>query len=136
MSKSGEMATLRASSALSSLAVSVVMAGLAVLAIVGGLVQDTRAETTATISKVDSDSTVGFVSATRTGDSPTKQGAVSAQRQVVRRMPVQSGSRAVGPTGEWLGVSKLAFPLLVTDLTGGVPMTRPSVMSGRSVAAR
>ena len=50
MSKSAEMATLRASSALSSLAVSVVMAVLVVLAIGGGFVQDTSAERSSVMS--------------------------------------------------------------------------------------
>jgi len=136
MSKSGEMVMPRASSALSSLAVSVVLAMLTVLAIVGGVIQDSRAETATTMAKGESASVVDFASGTRAGDSPMVQASASSQRQIVRGVSIPSGARKVGPMGEWLGVSKLAFPLLVTDLTGGVPMTRPTVMSGRFAGVR
>lgn len=142
MSSTRPLFVSRASNAFSSLAVTVAMAVLTILALALGAVQDTKAE---------SNSGAGLLGVTKVEDPATEwsqfaavalpeRSAAAEKPVVISRKPLSSAGRtfaaprkAQGPTQEWMGVSKLAIPLLVGDLVGGQAVQTPAVMTGRSV---
>lgn len=134
----------RAASAFSSLALTVVLAVLTILALALGTVQDSKAE---------SNSGSGLLGLTKVEDPAFEWGSTSAaslpersetaeRLQAISRKPLSTGSTFVasrvsqGPAQEWMGMSKLAFPLLVGDLTGSRATAVPSVMTGRTVGVQ
>jgi len=132
----------RASSAFSSLAVTVAMAVLTILALALGTVQDSKAESSTGsallgITKVEDPSLEwGKLAA---GSLPERS-AVSEKTVAISRRPLSTTDRtfilartAQGPSQEWMGMSKLAIPLLVGDLVGGQTVQTPRVMTGQSV---
>lgn len=132
----------RASNAFSSLAVTVAMAVLTILALALGAVQDTKAE---------SNTGPGLLGVTKVEDpapewprsamvSLPERSAVSEKPVVISRKPLSSTGRSFaalrqpqGPTQEWMGLSKLAIPLLVSDLVGGRAVQTPAAMTGQAV---
>jgi len=132
----------RASSAFSSLAVTVVLAALTILALAIGSMRDSKAETASSlllVSRVE-DPSLEWGLAPAVQALPRR--SVEAEKpQVISRRPLStsikvSRSREVGPAQEWLGVSKLAFPLLVSDLVIGQPTAAPDVMTGKAVGVK
>ena len=132
----------RASSAFSSLAVTVVMAVLTILALALGTVQDSKAETSSGstilgITKVEDPSLEWGKMAV--GSLPERSVA-SVKPASISRTPLSSTDRSYtlsrssqGPSQEWMGMSRLAIPLLVGDLVGGQAVQAPRVMTGRTV---
>ncbi len=132
----------RASSAFSSLAVTVAMAVLTILALVLGTVQDSKAESNTGavilgITKVEDPAIeLGKMAV---GSLPERSVAAVTLASMSRTplAPTDSSfifSRAPqGPAQEWMGMSKLAIPLLVGDLVGGQAVKTPRVMTGRTV---
>ncbi len=132
----------RASGAFSSLAVTVAVAVLTILALALGTVQDSKAESDAGLkilglTKVEDPShewgkiTVG---------SLPERSVAAANLTAISRTPLAptdgtfiASRTPQGPTQEWMGVSKLAFPLLVGDLVGGQAVKTPRLMTGRMV---
>jgi hypothetical protein len=132
----------RASSAFSSLAVTVVLAVLTILALAIGSMRDSKAETTSSlllVSRVEDPSLEwGVVPAVQ---SLPRRSVEAEKPQVISRRPLSASTkmlrnRAAGPAQEWLGVSKLAFPLLVSDLVGGQSNVAPAVMTGKAVGVK
>lgn len=132
----------RASSAFSSLAVTVVMAVLTILALALGTVQDSKAETSVGsalvgITKVEDPSLEW--SKVAIGSLPERS-ATAVKPASISRTPLAPTDRTFtfsrapqGPAREWMGMSKLAIPLLVGDLVGGQAEQAPRVMTGRTV---
>lgn len=131
----------RASNAFSSLAVTVAMAVLTILALAIGAVQDSKAEMSS------GSDVLGF---TKVEDPALEWGkgsagtlpersAVSEKPQMISRKPLSKVGAFTrprspqGPAQEWMGMSKLAFPLLVNDLVGGKAVQTPTVMTGQAV---
>lgn len=132
----------RASNAFSSLAVTVALAVLTILALAIGSMRDSKAETNSgllLVSRVEDPSLEWGVGSAAQG-LPSR--TVDAEKpQMISRRPLSSSNKAVrsrvaGPSQEWMGVSKLAFPLLVSDLVVGQPAKTPMVMTGKSVGAK
>lgn len=131
----------RASNAFSSLAVTVALAVLTILALAIGSMRDSKAETTSSLLLVS-----------RVEDPVHEWGGAASELlprglvesevpQVISRRPLStsltvSRSREAGPAQEWMGVSKLAFPLLVSDLVFGSPNVMRTVMTGKSVGVK
>ncbi|MEI6240431.1 MAG: hypothetical protein WCR51_08570 [Planctomycetia bacterium] len=134
----------RASNAFSSLAVTVALALLTILVLAIGSMRDSKAETTSAlllVSRVE-DPALDLASASAVQVLPAR-GAEADKPQLISRRPLsvsssKSRNRGAGPSQEWMGVSKLAFPLLVSDLVIGQAKTTPMpmVMTGRSVGAK
>lgn len=133
----------RASNAFSSLAVTVALAVLTILALAIGSIRDSKAETTSGLlltSRIEDPSLEWGVGVTAQG-LPSRTVDVE-KPQTISRRPLSSSSakaarsRATGPAQEWMGVSKLAFPLLVSDLVVGQPTSAPTVMTGKSVGVK
>lgn len=132
----------RASSAFSSLAVTVALAVLTILALAIGSMQDSKAETASSlllVSRVE-DPSLEWGAAPAAQSLPRR--SVEAEKpQVISRRPLSasikvSRSREAGPAQEWLGVSKLAFPLLVSDLVGSQSNAVPAIMTGKAVGVK
>lgn len=130
----------RASRASSSLAVTLAMAVLTILALAMGTVQDSKAETNSGsmlgATKVEDPTLVWGKMAT--GSLPER--SMASKSATISREPLSLTNRGPsaprspqGPTHEWMGMSKLAFPLLVGDLTGGQAVQAPRLMTGRTV---
>lgn len=138
----GSIFVARAANAFSSLAVTVVLAALTILALAFGTVQDSRAETSSGVllqSKVEAPPALEWQGAAGTGALPDR-GASEGRPQSISRRPLADSmaagrGRASAPSQEWMGVSKIAFPLLVRDLVAGQPVA-PSVMTGRPVGTK
>ena len=133
----------RASNAFSSLAVTVALAVLTILALAIGSMRDSKAETNSGLlltSRIEDPSLEWGVGATVQG-LPSRTADVE-KPQTISRRPLSSSSikavrsRVAGPSQEWMGVSKLAFPLLVSDLVVGQPTSSLTVMTGKSVGVR
>lgn len=133
----------RASNAFSSLAVTVALAVLTILALAIGSMRDSKAETNAGLlltSRIEDPSLEWGVGATVQG-LPSRTADVE-KPQTISRRPLSSSSskaarsRVAGPSQEWMGVSKLAFPLLVSDLVVGQPTSSLTVMTGKSVGVK
>jgi hypothetical protein len=132
----------RASSAFSSLAVTVAVAVLTILVVALGTVQDSKAESFTGsiipgITKVEDPSLEWAKVAV--GSLPERS-VVSGIPASISRTPLAPTDGTFiatrtpqGPTQEWMGVSKLAFPLLVGDLVGGQAVKTPRLMTGRTV---
>ncbi|MFM8379908.1 MAG: hypothetical protein ACKOB1_11360 [Planctomycetia bacterium] len=132
----------RASNAFSSLAVTVAMAVLTILALALGAVQDTKAESNSGsrllgVTKVE-DPTLEWSQFAMV--SLPERSAAEEKPVVISRKPLSSPRstfadprKAKGPAQEWMGMSKLAIPLLVGDLVGGPAMRAPTVMTGQAV---
>jgi len=132
----------RASSAFSSLAVTVAMAVLTILVLALGTVQD---------SKADSNTGLTILGLTKVEDPSLEWGKMAVGSLPDRseaavtlasmsRTPLAPTDRTFifsrtpqGPAQEWMGMSKLAIPLLVSDLVGGQAVKAPRVMTGRTV---
>jgi hypothetical protein len=132
----------RASKAFSSLAVTVALAVLTILALAIGSMQDSKAETTSSlllVSRVEDPALEWGVSA---ASQALPARAIEAERpQSISRRPLTTSikvtrARVSGPSQEWMGVSKLAFPLLVGDLVIGQTPAAPTIMTGQSVGAK
>jgi len=132
----------RASSAFSSLAVTVVMAVLTILALALGTVQDSKAESNTGSAILGStkveDPSLEWAK-TLVGSLPERS-ATAVKPASLSRTPLASTDRTFtfsrapqGPAQEWMGMSKLAIPLLVGDLVGGQAVQTPRVMTGRTV---
>lgn len=132
----------RASSAFSSFALSVVLAVLTILALAIGSMQDSKAETASSlllVSRVEDPALEWGVAAA--AQALPRRSVESEKLQVISRRPLTASSKlarkaAAGPSQEWMGVSKLAFPLLVSDLVGGQSSVTPTVMTGKTVGAK
>lgn len=142
MSSTQRVFLSRASNAFSSLAATVALAVLTILALALGTVQDSKADTSSGakllgITKVEDPSLEWNGTVTLAG-LPARQ-AAAEKPQVISRQPLSTSrfaSRGTqGPMQEWLGVSKLALPLLVGDLVGSQAVKAPAVMTGRTVGA-
>lgn len=142
MAASRPLFLMRASNAFSSLAVTVALAVLTILAIAIGSMRDSKAETTSTLLLV---SRVEDPSLEWGADVPAQilpVRAVEADKpKAISRRPLSASikgtrARVAGPSQEWMGVSKLAFPLLVSDLVVGQQTSAPMVMTGKSVGVK
>lgn len=128
----------RASSAFSSLAVSCALALLTLLALSLGLLQNSRADG---VSSGDVNATIDSTAlpvlempATpmeRQLDQPRAPGSVG---WISRR--VSSSRSSSSPARELFGLSKVAFPLLVSDVVPVDPPAKTIVMSGSPVGVR
>ena len=140
MSSARPLFVSRASkAAFSSLAVTVVIAVLTILALALGAVQDSRAD-----SKLESkilgitsvEDPVSEWGTAMVGTLPERSEA-SQRLAVISRRALSSDSMfsrgPQGPSQEWMGMSKVAFPLLVSDLVGDRTVRAPKVMTGRTV---
>lgn len=132
----------RASSAFSSLAVTVALAVLTILALAIGSMQDSKAETTSNVLLVSRVEDPALVWDGSVASQALPARAIEAERpQTMSRRPLSPSikatrARVAGPTQEWMGVSKLAFPLLVGDLVVGQTPVAPAVMTGKTVGAK
>ena len=132
----------RASSAFSSLAVTVAMAVLTILALALGTVEDSKAESNTGavilgITKVEDPAIEWGKMAV--GSLPERSVA-SVKLASMSRTPLAPTDRTFtfsrapqGPAQEWMGMSKLAIPLIVGDLVGGQAVQTPRVMTGQTV---
>lgn len=137
----------RGNDAFSSFAVTAFLSLFAILGLAFGVLQDSKAETTSGLAESamlltarvedpmgEVDSAAGWASL------PERRVEESRPQAMFRRAMVSPESirpvRGKGPAQEWLGVSKLAFPLLVGDLVGGQSVRSPVVMTGRPVGAK
>lgn len=135
--------TSRVAGVLASLAVTVVMAVVMIIVLALGSAQDSKAEPS-DASPLTGITTVEDPAVEWGGTAAglPERSAVVERPMVVSRDPLaslspESGYSVVkstpGPTQEWLGMSKLAIPLLVSDLVGGRPVRVPTVMTGQAV---
>ena len=132
----------RASNAFASLAMTVALAVLTILALAIGSMRDSKAETTSNlllVSRVE-DPAVEWGSSAVARALPVRS-AEAEKPQVISRRPLSAASRLprsreAGPSQEWMGVSKLAFPLLVNDLVVARPQAAPRVMTGQAVGVK
>lgn len=132
----------RASGAFSSLAVTAAIAALTILSLALGTVQDSKAETTWTASVLGNSRVEDLaLELTRMAVSSLPERSVAAGKSAsVSRTALSSEDLAFlsarpvqSPAQEWMGMSKLAFPLLVNDLVGGQVVRAPRVMTGQTV---
>ena len=132
----------RASNAFASLAMTVALAVLTILALAIGSMRDSKAETTSNlllVSRVE-DPAIEWGSDAVARALPVR--SVEAEKpQVISRRPLSAASRLprsreAGPSQEWMGVSKLAVPLLVNDLVVARPQAAPRVMTGQAVGVK
>lgn len=133
----------RAVNAFSSFAVTVALAVLTILALAVGSIRDSKAESNAGLLLERTTVEDPAVEWNQPGRPLPGRTPSEAQPQVMSRQPLRSASSAlsrrtveVSPTQEWMGVSKLAFPLLVGDLTTGRSLVTPAVMTGKPVGAK
>jgi hypothetical protein len=137
MPRSRKIFLSRASRAFSSLAISCVLTLLALAALSLGLLQDLRAEGTNVGVMNAVMTTNGFVGGEPQAVSSVTSVASRGNSQLpwISRRPV-AGREAVSPAREVFGLSKVAFPLLVSDVTPSVQTGKAVVMSGRTVGVR
>jgi len=137
----------RAADAFSSFAVTVALAVLTILALAIGSMRDGRAEPNAGLmlqqSKVEEPKGEWHGTADVAGRSLPERPWNDAQPVMMSRRPLRS-TRSFGsvqtvemsPTQQWMGVSKLAFPLLVGDLSASRSPGSLDVMRGQPVGTR
>ena len=132
----------RASNAFASLAMTVALAVLTILALAIGSMRDSKAEMTSSlllVSRVE-DPAIEWGAAAVVRALPVR--SVEAEKpQVISRRPLSAASRLprsreAGPSQEWMGGSKLAFPLLGNDLVVARPQAAPRVMTGQAVGVK
>jgi len=134
----------RAADAFSSFAVTVALAVLTILALAIGSMRDGRAEPNAGLmlqqSNVEEWKGEWHGAADVAGRSLPERPWNDAQPVIMSRRPLQSRGwvRTAGtsPTQQWMGMSKLAFPLLVGDLSAGRSPGPLDVMRGQPVGTR
>lgn len=140
---SKDLSLARAANAFSSFAVTIVLAALTVLALAMGSMQDTKAETNAGLllqrTPVEDASFVW----SEAGVSLPERRQADAATPVISRQPLRATRNwesrsgvAPSPTQDWMGVSKVAFPLVVGDLAGDRPLAIPTVMRGTTVGVK
>lgn len=127
------------SRAFSSLAISCVLTLACLLALFLGGVQDSRAEGVVSVAAKASAGSASLASwnALEGGLSSRASSAAmlaSSPRVTSKRLAVFRDQQS--PLKENFGVSKLAFPLLVSDLISAEQGTKSVVMSGRTVGVR
>ena len=90
------------------------------------------------MAKVE-DPSFEWSSSVEAGSLPDRDVADS-KPQVISRKPLSSARKSPnaqrGPAQEWMGMSKIAFPLLVNDLVAGRTLEAPTVMTGRTVGTK
>ncbi|NDC52865.1 MAG: hypothetical protein EBZ74_00910 [Planctomycetia bacterium] len=132
-----------ASRAFSSLLVTAILAAISVLIVMIGGLRNTRAEATSSLlvnARVEDPAAVVVGHLTPVGALPARP-ASEAGLQTISRQPLGVSKAAQrrplpGPAQEWLGVSRLAFPLLVNDLVGARRAEVPVVLEGVAVGVR
>lgn len=127
----------RASRAFSSLAISCVLTLLTLVVLSLGLLQDSRAEGTNVGVMNAAVSSSNFAGGEmRTDAAVATVGSRGAnQLSWISRRPVTSRDSS-SPAREVFGLSKVAFPLLVSDVAPAVQTGKAVVMSGRTVGVR
>ena len=129
----------RASRAFSSLAISCVIAILSLLALSVGSLQDTRAEGMNSVivnASMRSAGAAPVFSAALQQPSPASAVRLAGEQSWITRHSVAKHGQ-VSPVKEFFGLSKLAFPLLVSDLAPIAPSGKfVATMSGPTVGVR
>jgi hypothetical protein len=128
----------RASSAFSSLAVSCVLAGLTLLALTLGVLQDTHADgVSGGVVNASVPRTVLPVldPASRTAVHQVVQSRDASPMPWISRRGASSRSNE-SPARELFGLSKVAFPLLVSDVVPVDAASMTVVMSGSTVGVK
>ena len=138
MSSQHRLISSRASRAFSSLAISCVITLLSLLALSFGALQKSRAEgvngmvVNTTMSSVNQALVISPAMLPASSASAVR---LAGAPLWISRRPVDVRSQ-VSPTREFFGLSKVAFPLLVSDLTPAAPAGKSVLMSGRTVGIR
>lgn len=128
----------RASRAFSSLAISCVITLLSLLALSFGALQNSRAEGVNGMvvnTSMSSANQAVVYSAAMLPASSASAVRLAGEPLWITRRPV-SVRKQVSPTREFFGLSKVAFPLLVSDLIPAAPSGEAVLMSGRTVGVR
>lgn len=143
MTAASQVFLTRSAKAFSSFAVTVALAVLTILVLVFGSMRDSNAEAISgtLLRQVNvEEPTVDLDAAARSLPQRLPADAVPA---VISRQPLRSARSAAAtrlagtaPTKDWMGMSQMAFPLLVGDLTVARPMVAPTVMTGRTVGTK
>ncbi|MEI7781064.1 MAG: hypothetical protein WCJ18_03960 [Planctomycetota bacterium] len=138
MSRTRRPFASRASRAFSSLAISCAIAILSLLALTVGALQDSRAEGMNAVvvnTSLSSTRSVPVFPAALQAASPAPSVLLAGEKMWISRRPVAIRDQG-SPVKEFFGFSKMAFPLLVSDLAPVAPGSKSVVMAGRTVGVR
>lgn len=138
MSSQRRLIGFRASRAFSSLAISCVITLLSLLALSFGVLQNSLAEgvngVVVNTTMSSANPALVFSPAMLTASSASVV-RLAGEPLWISRRPGDVRSQ-VSPTREFFGLSKVSFPLLVSDLTPAAPAGKSVLMSGRTVGVR
>lgn len=131
----------RASDAFSSFAVTVVLAVVTIVSLTLGSLRDSPTDLGSDLllrSKIEDPSSAWGASPEQSA-LPERLG-LEADPRPMSREPISVASwrrnRSARPSQEWLGMSKIAIPVLVGDLSGGGSREAPAVMTGVLVGVK